>query len=102
MKIKNRMKIIIILVVAISIFNPFSLEKMVTYLDGVTNNDGLRFILSGSDSIEASGNLISDKEASNLNKKNLTGDNYEFDVEYYPYYGLLSDNEKKLLEEFAK
>lgn len=99
MKIKNRMKIIIILVVAISIFNPFSLEKMVTYLDSVTNNDGLRFILIGSDSIEASGNLISDKEASNLNKKNLTGDNYEFDVEYYPYYGLLSDNEKKLYKQ---
>lgn len=99
MRKKNRMKIIIILLVVISIFNPFSLEKMVTYLDNITNNDGLRFILNGSDSIEASGNLISDEEASKLNKTSLTGDNYQFDVEYYPYYGLLNDNEKKLYKQ---
>lgn len=99
MKKKNRVEIIIILLIVISVFNPFSLEKVVNYLDDITNSDKLKFILNGSDSIEASGNLISDEEASKLNKTNLTGNNYQFDIEYYPYYGLLSDNEKKLYKQ---
>ncbi len=99
MKKKNRRNIIIILLTVICIFNPFSLEKIVNYLSDVANDDRLEFIWSDYESIEVKGNLVSDEEASKLNKSSLTGDNYHFDIEYYPYYGLLNDRERKLYKQ---
>lgn len=99
MKKTNRLNVIIILLIVICIFNPFSLEKIVTYINNKNSSDKFDYILNGSDSVEASGSLISDEEANKLNKLNITFDNYQFDIAYYPYYGLLNDNEKNLYKQ---
>lgn len=99
MKKTNKLNVLMILLIVICIFNPFSLEKIVTYLNNISNRDEIDFILDDSNSIEVSGSLISDEEASKLNKSNKTFDNYQFDIEFYPYYGLLNDNEKKLYKQ---
>ncbi len=46
----------------------------------------------------ASGNLISEREAEKLRKKNTDIDTskYNFDTEYYPYYAMLNDKQKNL------
>lgn len=47
----------------------------------------------------STGDLIDDKEISTLEDSGITGDNLTFDEEFYPYFGLLSENQKALYKQ---
>lgn len=46
--------------------------------------------------VTSSGELIQEKEVSYLSDSGINGDDYTFDITYYPYYGLLTANEQTL------
>ena len=48
-------------------------------------------------SLKAVGSLVADKDV--VKDFGNTGEQYEFDISYYPYYGMLNDNYKKLYKQ---
>lgn len=73
---KKRFKLLIILIICILCFNPISLKNMLNSVKNVVYSDS--FLKYNNDS------------------NNLENKEYEFDTNYYPYYGFLNDEEKIL------
>lgn len=80
---KNKFRFTFVFIVCVICLNPISLKYMLNSIQNVVYNDSF---------------LIYNQEKKN-NKVNNTYGEYEFDIEYYPYYGLLNTDEKKLYEQ---
>ncbi len=49
--------------------------------------------------VTSNGELINDKEVDLLKNSGITGENYSFDITYYPYYEMLSPDEQILYKQ---
>lgn len=49
--------------------------------------------------INSQGEIVSDSEVGSLEDSGITGEDYNFDTVYYPYYGFLSPNEQSLYKQ---
>lgn len=96
---KTKTKLIIIFVLMFAMFNPYSLKLITNSLNKVVENDGAIFSKDDFSDVKSKGDLISESEADKLKNSKLTGEDYQFDSNYYPYYFMLSDNEKKLYKQ---
>ena len=74
---KNKIKIIIIFIITIICFNPISLKYMLISIKNIVYSNS----------------FISVNRSNNLNSA------YEFDIDYYPYYNFLNDDEKKIYKQ---
>lgn len=82
----NKLKVIIIVVIAIILFNPLSLEILSNYVDNFNHSEL-------SNNVYYVDNNVSNEDIylqSNIDS---------FDNAYYPYYSLLNDKEKKIYEQ---
>jgi hypothetical protein len=93
-KLKYLIIVVLIAVVVLSCYNNYDMIK--NKVETIFNKGLVVANKTGLDLIDATGNLISDSEAKNLNDSGISGDDYNFDTTYYPYYGFLNDNEKNL------
>ena len=98
MKVKKFFKITISIIVFIALFNPFSLKF---YYEFLRKNFDSKSTYSDEEEIEiySSGQQVDESDISKLEGSKLTGENYGFDTKYYPYFGMLNDNEKKLYKQ---
>ena len=78
-------------------FNPLALKFVAHSFQSIVNSDGFSFI-SNSD-IDSNGDLVSEDELKNLKGSKVTGEDYDFDTIYYPYYVFLTDTEKQLYKQ---
>ena len=49
--------------------------------------------------LNSNGEIISDSEVSSLKDSGITGEDYNFDTTYYPYYSFLSSKEQRLYKQ---
>jgi hypothetical protein len=75
------------------LFNPFSLKYFSEHIDSKFYKKNFLF---GNDYsiIKGHGENINSDEINSLKDSNVEWKNLDFDTNYYPYYGMLSDNEK--------
>jgi hypothetical protein len=97
--LKNKTKIFLIALFVCAIFNPYSIKLIANSINKIATSDGITISNDNIELTKSKGDLISDKEAKELKDSKLTGEEYNFNTTYYPYYGMLSDNEKKLYKQ---
>lgn len=96
---KNKIKIFVIALLVCALFNPYSIKLIATSINKIANSDGIKLTDEPDEFITSKGDLISDKESKELKDTKITGEEYNFNTIYYPYYGMLTENEKKLYKQ---
>ena len=96
---KNKTKIFVIALLVCALFNPYSIKLIATSINKIANSDGIKLTDEPDEFITSKGDLISDKESKELKDTKITGEEYNFNTIYYPYYGMLTENEKKLYKQ---
>jgi len=97
--LKSKTKIFLIALFVCAVFNPYSIKLIANSLNRIATSDGITVSNENLELTKSKGDLISDKEAKELKDSKLTGEQYNFNTSYYPYYGMLTDNEKKLYKQ---
>lgn len=103
MKTKKINFFLVIIVVSIIVILTFSL-KSINFSDILTNRVESLFSSTGTIDLkktnqDSNGSLIDEKAFSELISSNLTGEEYNFNVLYYPYYSLLNSRETLLYKQ---
>ena len=95
---KKFIKIFISIIIFVAIFNPFSLKFYYEFLRKNLSKD-TKYMDEEYVDIYSKGEKVDEDQVKDLNGSTLTGENYGFDTKYYPYFGMLNDNEKKLYKQ---
>lgn len=93
-KILTVITILFIVIFANNIYDKYSDE-----IDSIINFVAVSSNAIDIDVMDSIGNLISDNEIDLLDNSNVAYSNYDFDTDYYPYYGMLSQNEQTLYKQ---
>ena len=93
----------VILIVTAAVVSLFSIKSF-NFSDILTNRVENLFSSTGTIDYKktnqsSKGSLIDEKTFSELTSSNLTGEEYNFNVLYYPYYSLLNNNETLLYKQ---
>ena len=95
--IKRVLVILIILLLGFLVCNNF--DKITTYIDGLLDK-GINYINNtGLTLLDSDGSLISENAKDSLEDSGISGKDLAFEGVYYPYYTLISDNEKLLYKQ---
>ncbi len=97
----KRSFIIFLVVVDITliIFNPLTISFYIDKLNSLINSERFNLLYSEDASITSDGDLVSDNEIKGLEDSGIDGQKYNFDTTYYPYFGMLNDNQKKVYKQ---
>ncbi|MEE3343576.1 MAG: transglutaminase domain-containing protein [Bacilli bacterium] len=78
-----------------------------TYNDNIYNNisNAINDMIADAnnkdlDKVNGLGDLVDDKDIKDLEDSNVSGYGVSIDTRYYPYYGMLSNNEKAIYKQF--
>lgn len=96
MNVKKFIKYCILIVVFLLVFNPFSLK---IYYEFLRKNLDKKTTYTEDEYIYSNGEKVDESEIKDLDNSDLTGENYGFDTRYYPYFGMLNENEQKLYKQ---
>ena len=96
---KSIKNFLIVIIITLVIFNPITLNFYIDKLDSLINSDGFDMLYSDDASITSDGDLVSDKDLDKLKDSDITGENYNFDTLYYPYFGYLNENQQKIYKQ---
>lgn len=95
---KKFIKIFVSIIIFVAIFNPFSLKFYYEFLRKNLDKDS-NYETDEHVDIYSKGEKIDESDVEELNGSTLTGENYGFDTKYYPYFGMLNNNEQKLYKQ---
>ena len=95
---KKFIKIFVSIIIFVAIFNPFSLKFYYKFLRKNLDKDS-NYETDEHVDIYSKGEKIDESDVEELNGSTLTGENYGFDTKYYPYFGMLNNNEQKLYKQ---
>ena len=70
-------------------------DKIISYVTNLFNKTTELYMLG----IKATGDLIDEKSLGSLEDSKITGENYIIDSNYYPYYQMLNEEEKRLYKQ---
>jgi len=96
--LKKYIKVFISVIIFLVLFNPFSLKFYYEFLRKNLSNDN-NYTDEEYVDIYSKGEQVDESDVEELDGSTLTGENYGFDTKYYPYFGMLNDNEKKLYKQ---
>ncbi len=92
-RVKSIITIIFIGLVSSIIY--FNQKQIVSYVTNLFDKTTELYMLG----LKTTGDLIDEKSLSSLEDSKITGENYIVDSKYYPYYQMLSENEKELYKQ---
>lgn len=93
-------KIIIIFILFVILFLFFiNMDSIASFMSEVIYKRVDSISNTGLTLIDSNGSLISDDAKDGLDDSGVVGDNLTFEEVYYPYYTLMSDNEKELYKQ---
>ena len=87
-QVKSIITILLIGLIAVMIY--LNQDQVMIYIDSFFNKTSELYKLG----LQATGDLIDEKNLKSLEDSGITGENYTINSEYYPYYQMLNENEK--------
>lgn len=90
----RKLKILITFILILVLFNPISLNFYYHSIKKIANSDGIASFNDEYTGVESNGDLVNEQDVQQLQDSKITGEGYEFDTTYYPYFSYLSADEK--------
>ena len=88
---KNKIKIIILILLTVLIINPFTINLMINLF-----SKDIKQSIDDYQDITSTGEVVDDNDLDKIKKSSVEWKIINFNTKYYPFYGMISDNEKKL------
>ena len=95
---KNKIKVIILIIVFIGLFNPFTLQYIYNTINEQKDNSVFSDYGDFND-VSSTGEAVDENEIEKLKDSTVEWKNLSFDTRYNPYYTMLSNNEKNLYKQ---
>lgn len=95
----TKLKWFVAIIVVLILFNPLAIRFYMGVIKHIANSDGLSSFSNDYSGVEADGDLVSEQEIKALEDSKITGEEYQFDSTYYPYFYFLNDSEKQLYKQ---